>query len=51
MRISQCVTTRIRRRGPSLLELRRGVMYMAGFQPFSDKVDTLAEATLIYTFI
>jgi len=26
-------------------------MYMAGFQPFSDKVDTLAEATLIYTFI
>ena len=28
----------------------RGV-YTAGFQPFSDKIDTLAEATLIYTFI
>jgi len=28
-----------------------GAVYMAGFQPFSDKVDTLAEATLIYTFI
>ena len=28
-----------------------GAAYAAGFRPFSDKVDTLAEATLIYTFI
>jgi large conductance mechanosensitive channel len=28
-----------------------GIPYMAGVQPFSDRVDTLAEATLIYTFI
>ena len=28
-----------------------GAVYAPGFQPFSDKVDTLAEATLIYTFI
>jgi large conductance mechanosensitive channel len=28
-----------------------GIPYLAGFQPFSDKLDTLAEATLIYTFI
>ena len=30
---------------------RQGSAYAAGFQPFSDKTDTLAEATLIYTFI
>jgi len=24
---------------------------MPGFQPFSDSIDTLAEANLIYTFI
>ncbi len=28
-----------------------GAMYAAGFQPFADKVDTLTEATLIYTFL
>ena len=28
-----------------------GIAYAAGFLPFSDKTDTLAEATLIYTFI
>jgi hypothetical protein len=28
-----------------------GVVYMPGFQPFSDSIDTAAEATLIYTFI
>jgi large conductance mechanosensitive channel len=28
-----------------------GVTYASTFAPFSDKVDTLAEATLIYTFI
>jgi len=28
-----------------------GIPYAVAFQPFSDKVDTLAEATLIYTFI
>lgn len=28
-----------------------GSMYTTGLQPFADKVDTLAEATLIYTFI
>ena len=28
-----------------------GIPMRAGVQPFSDKVDTLAEATLIYTFI
>jgi hypothetical protein len=27
------------------------LMYAPSFTPFSDKVDTLAEATLIYTFI
>ncbi|HVZ86631.1 MAG TPA: DUF481 domain-containing protein [Polyangia bacterium] len=28
-----------------------GIGYVAGFQPFADKVDTLTEATLIYTFL
>ena len=28
-----------------------GIPYAPGVQPFSDKVDTLAEATLMYTFI
>jgi len=28
-----------------------GLAYAAGFVPFSDKIDTLAEALLIYTFI
>jgi hypothetical protein len=28
-----------------------GITYAAGFQPFADKIDTLVEATLIYTFI
>lgn len=28
-----------------------GLPYATGFQPFSDSIDTLAEATLIYTFI
>ncbi len=28
-----------------------GATYIAGFQPFSEKIDSLAEATLIYTFI
>jgi large conductance mechanosensitive channel len=28
-----------------------GIPYATGVQPFSEKVDTLAEATLIYTFI
>ena len=28
-----------------------GATYVAGFQPFSDTIDTLVEATLIYTFI
>ena len=28
-----------------------GVTYASTFAPFSDKVDTQAEATLIYTFI
>jgi hypothetical protein len=28
-----------------------GSMYAAGFQPFANKLDTLAEATLIYTFL
>ena len=28
-----------------------GATYMAGVQPFSDKTDTLAEATLIYSVI
>ena len=28
-----------------------GLVYMPGFQPFADKIDTAAEATLIYTFI
>jgi hypothetical protein len=26
-----------------------GLVYMPGFQPFSDSIDTLAEANLIYT--
>jgi hypothetical protein len=28
-----------------------GSAYAAGFQPFADKVDTMTEATLIYTFL
>jgi large conductance mechanosensitive channel len=28
-----------------------GLVYAPGFQPFSEKIDTLAEATLIYAFI
>jgi hypothetical protein len=28
-----------------------GLVYASGFQPFSDSIDTLAEATLIYAFI
>jgi large conductance mechanosensitive channel len=28
-----------------------GLMYASSFQPFSDRADTLTEATLIYTFI
>jgi hypothetical protein len=28
-----------------------GLVYMPGFQPFSDSIDTLAEANLIDTFI
>ena len=28
-----------------------GIGYLPGFQPFADKVDTLTEATLIYTFL
>jgi hypothetical protein len=28
-----------------------GLVYAPGFQPFSDSIDTLAEATLIYAFI
>jgi hypothetical protein len=37
---------------PAPRPLPAGAMpYAAGFQPFAEKVDTLTEATLIYTFL
>jgi hypothetical protein len=40
-------------RRPATIPSRRpsGLVYMPGFQPISDSIDTLAEATLNYTFI